>query len=98
MTRTRAYGLTALSAGLYGLLCWIFADGLFTSTFIDTQTYASSSALSYLLLGAIIVAGVYQARRLPAEGVDLTTSVETGRGQIDDPSPGSCCSATPSSR
>jgi thiosulfate dehydrogenase [quinone] large subunit len=86
MTRNRAYALAAVSAGLYVLLCWIFADGLFsTSNFFHSDDLAASSLLSYLLLGAIIVAGVYQARKIPAEGVDLTVSASTGFGQIDDP-------------
>jgi len=85
MTRTRAYGLTALSAGLYGLLCWVFADGLFTNTFFNRDELASSSLLTYLLLGAIIFAGIHQARKLPEGGVDLNASVETGHGQVDDP-------------
>jgi thiosulfate dehydrogenase [quinone] large subunit len=87
MTRNRAYALTAGSAVLYFLLCWIFADGLFTNTFINTDALAESSALTYLLLGAIVVAGLYQARRLPEAGVDLTpapTPVSTP-GQVDDP-------------
>jgi thiosulfate dehydrogenase (quinone) large subunit len=86
MTRNRAYALTALSAGLYILLCWIFADGLFsTGNLYNSDELAGSALLSYALLAAIVVAGIYQARQLPAEGIDLTTAVETGRGQIDDP-------------
>ena len=86
MTRNRAYALTAISAGLYILLCWIFADGLFsTSNLYNSHELAGSSLLSYALLTAIVVAGIYQAQQLPAEGIDLTTAVETGRGQIDDP-------------
>ncbi|MCC6793136.1 MAG: hypothetical protein IT336_15720, partial [Thermomicrobiales bacterium] len=59
MTRSRMYVLTAASALLYVLLCWIFADGLFTATFIDTHAWSSSSALTWLLLAAIIGAGLY---------------------------------------
>lgn len=86
MTRNRAYALTAISAGLYVLLAWIFADGLFsTGNFVNTDVLSSSSLLSYALLATIVVAGVYQARQLPAAGVDLTTATETGHGQVDDP-------------
>ena len=86
MTRNRTYGLTALSAGLYVVLCWIFADGLFDpDNFFNRDEIATSSLLTYLLFGAIIVAGIYQARSIPAGGVDLAISAQTGRGQIDDP-------------
>jgi thiosulfate dehydrogenase [quinone] large subunit len=86
MTRNRTYGLTALSAGLYIGLCWIFADGLFAlDNLWMSDEWSASSLLSYLMLASIIVAGVYQARKLPAEGVQLDVAAQTGRGQIDDP-------------
>lgn len=86
MTRNRAYGLTAVSAGLYVLLSWIFADGLFsTSNLFDKEALAGSSILSYALLATIVVAGIIQARRLPEGGVALGTSTTTGAGQVDDP-------------
>jgi thiosulfate dehydrogenase [quinone] large subunit len=86
MTRNRTYGLTALSAGLYVLLCWIFADGLFDpDNFFVSEAWSTSSLLTYILFAAIIIAGIYQARSIPDGGVDLTISAQTGRGQIDDP-------------
>jgi thiosulfate dehydrogenase [quinone] large subunit len=83
MTRNRMYLLTAASAALYVLLAWVFADGLFTATFLDTHAYASSSALTWLLLATIVVAGIVQARRLPAAAVSVRP-VET-TGEIADP-------------
>ena len=87
MTRNRAYALTAFSAGLYVVLCWIFADGLFSSSNLyNSHELAGSSLLTYAAARRRSSSpGIYQARTLPAEGIDLTTAVETGRGQIDDP-------------
>lgn len=85
MTRTRTYGLTAAAAGLYVLLCWIFADGLFTGTFWNSEAFASSTLLTYLLLASIVAAGVYQARSLPAEGVTIRATANATSGQVDEP-------------
>ena len=70
MTRTGMYALTAISAVLFVLLCWIFAAGLFTGTFWDSEDIGNSAVWTYVLLALIVAAGVYQAQRLPAEGVD----------------------------
>lgn len=86
MTKSRTYALTAVAAGLYAFLCWAFADGLFTGTFWNYDAIAESAVLTYLLLAAIVVAGVMQARSLPEEGVDLSAEAGGARtGQIDDP-------------
>ena len=85
MTRSRIYLLTAVSAALYVLLCWAFADGLFTGTFWDSKAIADSSIWTYVMLAFIVGAGYYQASRLPAEGVEVKVSRDVSVGQIDDP-------------
>jgi thiosulfate dehydrogenase (quinone) large subunit len=85
MTRNRTYVLTAVSALLYIGLCWVFADNLFTGTFVNADEYAASSLLTWALLAAIIGAGLYQASRLPEDGVVLNRETSTGVGQVDDP-------------
>jgi thiosulfate dehydrogenase [quinone] large subunit len=78
------YLLTGASAALYVLLAWIFADGLFTAKFIDTHAYAGSSALTWLLLASIVVAGLLQARRLPATAAPLEDA-PSAADELDDP-------------
>jgi thiosulfate dehydrogenase [quinone] large subunit len=88
MTRQRTYLLTAISAALYVLLCWAFADGLFRSPFWNSDVISEGAIWTYLLLGLIVVAGVYQARRLPESGVALEPASGAAMdtpGQIDDP-------------
>ncbi|HEY7031532.1 MAG TPA: hypothetical protein VH482_09410 [Thermomicrobiales bacterium] len=86
MTRNRTYLLTAASAGLYALLCWVFADGLFTGKFWNSDAIATSSVWTYVMLAAIIAAGYYQAQRLPADGIVTKPQIDTTTpGQVDDP-------------
>ncbi|MEJ7838089.1 MAG: hypothetical protein WKF81_04690 [Thermomicrobiales bacterium] len=86
MTRTRTYGLTAIAALLYVALAIAFADGLFTGTFFNRDEFASSTLLTYVLLGAIIAGGLLQARRTPAEGVTIgSRTADDSEGQIQDP-------------
>jgi hypothetical protein len=86
MTRHRTYVLTAAAAAPYAALCWIFADGLFTGTLWSRHEWSASFLWTYLFLGAIVPAGIVQARRLPAGGVDLTpTPAAATPGQVDDP-------------
>src|SRR5688572_31134342 len=85
MTRNRAYALTAVSAGLYVLLCWIFADELFTGP-VDAHYYAESSLVAWALLAIIVVAGIYQAQRIPAEGIVIEPETDTTTPrQTEDP-------------
>jgi thiosulfate dehydrogenase [quinone] large subunit len=85
MTRTKTFVLTAVSAALYIGLCWIFADDLFTGPVWNTEAYASSALVTYVMLGAIVLAGLAQARRLPAQGVELKPVTDQSLGQLDDP-------------
>jgi thiosulfate dehydrogenase [quinone] large subunit len=86
MTRNCTYVLTAAAAAIYAVLCWTFADGLFTGTLWDGHEWSASYLWTYLMLGAIVAAGVVQARRLPEGGVEITPATDTTTsGQIDDP-------------
>ena len=96
MTRSKTYILTGISAAVYVLLFWVFADGLFSldSDKLFSQKnprdgitiIAEGTIWTYVLLALIIGAGVYQARRLPPEGVEIRTEVdESTPGQIHDP-------------
>jgi len=87
MTRNRTYALTAAAAALYVALCWVFADGLFTGSLWISDDISGSSIFTYALLGLIVGAGVLQASRLPAAGVDLTATDggTDAPGQVNDP-------------
>jgi thiosulfate dehydrogenase [quinone] large subunit len=85
MTRQKAYGMTALAALIYVALGLIFADDYFTATFFNTDAWADSSALSWLLLLLILVGGAWQASRVPEDGITLDAGRTTGDGQVDDP-------------
>ncbi len=96
MTRTKAYVLTAISAVIYVLLFWIFADGLFSlkgdvlfsqKNPRDGITVITDGTIwTYVLLALIIIAGVYEAQKIPAEGIDLKFKIEEMTpGQIHDP-------------
>jgi thiosulfate dehydrogenase [quinone] large subunit len=86
MTRTKTYVLTAASAVVYVLLCWVFADGLFKLDDLwISDSIADSTIWTYLMLAAIVGAGLYQARQLPTEGVTIQAVPESAAGQVDDP-------------
>ena len=95
ITRTSTYVLTAISAVLFVLLCWVFADGLFkidgdvlfSQKEADGITVVSEGTIwTYVLLALIVAAGIYQARQLPAEGVVTELAEEPATpGQTQDP-------------
>ena len=86
MTRQRMYVLTGIAAALYVALGIIFADGLFTGTFWSSESIFGSSYVSWVLLALIIVAGIWQAQRIPANGVQIHPDAATQTaGQVDDP-------------
>lgn len=95
MTRTATYVLTAIAALLFVVLHWAFADGLFALTdhglFSHTEdgatAIAEGSIWTYILLAVIVLAGLYQARSLPADGIELRPGDERDTpGQVQDPS------------
>ena len=85
MTRGRTYILTAVSAGLFIVLCWVFSEGMFTGSFWKSDEIAASSLWTYLLLAVIVGTGIYQARQIPEEGVETKPATDTSVGQTDDP-------------
>src|SRR5215212_11696317 len=86
MTRQRTWMLTAISVALFVLLSWIFADGLFRGPIWNSEDWVSSPLLTYLLIAVIVLAGWYQASRLPDEGVSLSlSSTSVTPGQVEDP-------------
>jgi thiosulfate dehydrogenase (quinone) large subunit len=89
MTRNRTYALTAVAAGLYVLLCWIFGTDMFKLTqgnWWDSADRTGSAIFTYVFLALIVAAGIYQASRLPAEGVSIERGeVTQSEGQTEDP-------------
>lgn len=85
ITRQRILTFTGIAAALYIALGLVFADKFFTGTFFDSEAIFGTSWLSWVLLGVIILSGLWQARQIPAEGVDIVERTELGAGQVDDP-------------
>jgi len=88
MTRRTAYILTAVSAGLYLLLTWAFADGMFDlDNLWVSEAYTESTIFTYLLTAIIIAAGVRFAMSLPEEGTEAAVEPTHTRasGQVEDP-------------
>src|SRR5262249_20580218 len=86
MTRERTWMLTILSAVLFVLLSWIFADNLFAPPLWNGADWINSPLVTYLMLLVIVLAGAYQASGLPAGGVALCLGADSRTpGQITDP-------------
>src|SRR4051812_4510572 len=95
VTKQTTYVVTAISAGLFLLLNWLFSDGLFSlnpdvlfsQKEADGISVISSGTIwTYVLLALIVAAGIYQARSLPDSGIDIEAKVdETTPGQVHDP-------------
>lgn len=94
LTRNGMYIMTAIAAALYVVLLWVFSDGMFSLSHLWYQTnpqdkikvYSEGTIWTYVLLAIIVIAGVYQASRIPDEGIVLTTGREPAvDGQVDDP-------------
>lgn len=85
MTKNRVYALTTASAALFVLLTWIFADDQFSGTFWDSHAITESSVWTYVMVAAIVVAGLNQAAQTPVSGVPVNVSRDVSPGQVDDP-------------
>jgi thiosulfate dehydrogenase [quinone] large subunit len=85
MTRTKAYMLTGIAAALYVALGVIFADDLFNfDNFWTSDAITGGSWLSYALLAGIVAGGIWQASRIPEDGIQVDAGPSTGPGQVDD--------------
>jgi thiosulfate dehydrogenase (quinone) large subunit len=85
MTKNRTYVLTGFSAALYVFLSWAFADHQFSGHFWDAKAIADSNIFTYLLLLAIVAAGLRQAQRLPQSAPPAPVPAAPVAGQFDDP-------------
>ncbi|MGA7671107.1 MAG: hypothetical protein WBW04_11850 [Nitrolancea sp.] len=86
MTRNRMYLMTGISAGLFVFLTWAFADGLFNTNWWDSSVYTDSAIFTYAFIAVIVLMGVYQAQRLPANGIEIDRGgVTDTEGQKEDP-------------
>lgn len=86
MTRAKAYVFTIIAVALYIVLGIVFADDFFTGTFWESENIFGSTLVTYVLLAVIVLAGLLEARRIPAEGVTVSTGTsDPGPGQVDDP-------------
>jgi thiosulfate dehydrogenase [quinone] large subunit len=86
MTRQRTWMLTAISVALFVVLSGVFADGLFRGPLWNAEDWVSSPLVTYLLIGVIVLAGWYQARSLPEQGVSLSLpGTSMTPGQVEDP-------------
>jgi len=86
MTRERTWLLTALSVVLFVLLSAIFADHLFTPPLWNGADWINSPLITYLMILAIILAGWFQARGLPVDGITLRLEANPlTPGQVNDP-------------
>lgn len=75
-----------IAAGLFALLTWVFADGLFTRNWWDSADWTDSTIFTYVFLVLIIAAGIYQAQQLAPEGVSTEFGAVTETaGQTEDP-------------
>jgi thiosulfate dehydrogenase (quinone) large subunit len=87
MTRSGTYILTGVSVVLFLFLTWAFgARALLTELWSD-EAWHQSAVFTYLLAGVIIVAGYFQAQRMPASGIDVRDSPTAPQtlGQVQDP-------------
>lgn len=95
LTRNRMYGLTAIAAALWVFLLVVFSDGMFSLSHLwyqadpkdHVKVFADGTIWTYVLLALIIAAGIYQARRLPDEGIEIAVADRDSGvdGQVDDP-------------
>jgi thiosulfate dehydrogenase [quinone] large subunit len=86
VTSERIWGLTAISVALFILLSTIFDVGLFTPPLWRGEDWIRSPLITYVMIVAIVVAGSFEARGVPASGIPLLLeSTRATPGQIQDP-------------
>jgi len=86
MTRSKGLMLTGIAALLYIFLGIAFADNLFDVSNLWSSEYVFEGTwFTYVLLAAIVGLGVFNANRIPEDGIQINAGRTTGEGQIDDP-------------
>ncbi|HYJ13619.1 MAG TPA: hypothetical protein VEW66_08510 [Thermomicrobiales bacterium] len=86
MTRSKGLMLTGIAALLYIFLGIAFADNLFDVSNLWSSEYVFEGTwFTYVLLAAIVGLGVFNANRIPEDGIQIGAGRTTGEGQIDDP-------------
>jgi len=85
MTKNRTYALTGFAAALYIFLSWAFADHQFSGNWWNANAIADSNIFTYLLLLAIIAAGLLQAQRAEQRAPAALPPAPLPAGQFDDP-------------
>jgi thiosulfate dehydrogenase [quinone] large subunit len=86
MSKNRTYVLTAVAALLYLVLCWVFADGLFSGNWWDSDAIAASNIWTYVLLALILVCGAAQAERIGSANIAVDAeATSSAPGQVEDP-------------
>jgi thiosulfate dehydrogenase [quinone] large subunit len=71
LSRATAWLLPALAAALFLLLCAAFGTGQLVGPLWNSARWVDSPLITYVLLGAIVAAGIVQVNRLPTNGCDL---------------------------
>jgi thiosulfate dehydrogenase [quinone] large subunit len=71
LSRSTTLILTAIAAGLFLLLSGAFGKGLLSGPIWHEGDWVDSPLITWLLLGLIVLAGIAQARRLPAHSLEL---------------------------
>lgn len=92
ITKTGTYVMTAIAAALFVFLTWAFDDGRFALNdtgilFEQDGAIIDGTIWTYVMLALIIGAGLFQATRIPDEGVELRPGGDVDTpGQTQDPS------------
>ncbi len=78
--------MTLFSAGLFALLSWAFANGLYADLWNGT-VWTNSAAFTYMFILLILAAGYYQAQRLPDKTARRSPAADPieDPAQVDDP-------------
>ena len=87
LSRSTTVILTAIAAGLFLLISGAFGKDLLSGPIWHEGDWVDSPLITWLLLGLIVLAGIAQARRLPAHSLELRFHAsELPPGQTTAPS------------
>jgi len=86
ITREQTWAITVASVVLFIVLNWLFADGMFSMPLWNSEDWASSPLLTYVMIALIVLAGWHQVKSLPAQGITMRLGGgEVTPGQVEDP-------------